>query len=111
MNYDTPADFAKAMRDQFGLRTPSTTELAQGFTSTAKLDVIELWPELFVGVSDVAARAIQNACVASWHEGWVPNREDVENLTEFTRGAIDGDEYGRRVRGAAERRHHAVAAV
>lgn len=98
MNYDTPADFAKAMRDQFGLRTPSTTELAQGFTSTAKLDVIELWPELFVGVSDVAAQAIQNACVASWHEGWEPNRADVEDLAANARGEIDRDELIRRAR-------------
>ena len=68
-DYDTPADLAKAMRDQLG-RPPS--ELAQHLTSTARLNVIELWPELFVEVSDVDAQAIQDACVASWHEGWEP---------------------------------------
>ena len=76
-DYDTPADLAKAMRDQLG-RSPS--ELAQHLTSTARLNVIELWPELFVEVSDVDAQAIQDACVASWHEGWEPNRADVEDM-------------------------------
>ena len=101
--YDTPADFAQAMRDQLGRRPPNATELAQGFTSTAKLDVIELWPELFVGVSDVAARAIQNACVASWHEGWEPNRADVADLVADARGEIDLDELVRRARERATR--------
>ena len=99
-DYDTPADLAKAMRDQLG-RPPS--ELAQGFTSTAKLNVIELWPELFVGVSDVAAQAIQNACVASWHEGWEPNRADVADLVADARGEIDLDELLRRARERAAR--------
>jgi hypothetical protein len=40
----------------------------------------------------------------------VPNREDVENLTDFVRGAIDEAEYDRRAAGAAERhRAHAIA--
>ncbi|WP_280115591.1 antitoxin VbhA family protein [Pseudoclavibacter terrae] len=43
-------------------------------------------------------------------EGWVPNREDVENLNDYARGAIDKSEYARRVAGAAERhRAHAIA--
>ena len=40
---------------------------------------------------------------AAWHEGWIPNREDVENLTDEARGAIDETEYLRRVREAALR--------
>ncbi|MGO2031273.1 MAG: hypothetical protein ACTH2A_10020 [Glutamicibacter ardleyensis] len=34
--------------------------------------------------------------MASWHEGWEPNREDVENLTNFVRGTYDRAEYLRR---------------
>ena len=94
-DYDTPADLAKAMRDQLG-RPPS--ELAQHLTSTARLNVIELWPELFVEVSDVDAQAIQDACVASWHEGWEPNRADVEDMAAKARGEIDHDELLRRAR-------------
>ena len=77
----------------------------------AEFNIEARWPELFAPLDDATRTHIVNTFASSWHEGWVPNREDVENLTDFTRGAIDGDEYGRRVRGAAERRHHAVAAV
>lgn len=56
------------MRDQLG--RPAQPMPA----STANLNVIELWPELFDGVNDVVAQAIQDACVATWHEGWKPNR-------------------------------------
>ena len=77
----------------------------------AEFNIEARWPELFAQLGAADREAVVNALASSWHEGWVPNREDVENLTDFTRGAIDGDEYGRRVRGAAERRHHGVAAV
>lgn len=70
-----------------------------------RLDVEERWPELFAKLDDVERNAVMQALAANWHEGWVPNREDVENLTDFARGAIDGDEYDRRAAGAAERRH------
>lgn len=30
---------------------------------------------------------------SAWHEGWEPNREDVENVTDPAGGAIDDDEY------------------
>ena len=45
---------------------------------------------------------------SAWHEGWEPNRENVENLTDKMRGAIDEDEYMRRSREAAERRRKAT---
>lgn len=75
----------------------------------AEFNVEARWPELFVQLDERQRRAVVDTLASSWHEGWVPNREDVENLTDFTRGAIDGDEYGRRVRGAAEHRRRAVA--
>lgn len=74
-----------------------------------KFDIEERWPELFDKLDERQRHAVVNTFASSWHEGWVPNREDVENLTDFTRGAIDGDEYMRRVRGAAERRRRASA--
>ncbi|WP_202867992.1 hypothetical protein [Kribbella sindirgiensis] len=38
-----------------------------------------------------------------WHEGWEPNRADVENLVDRARGLIDDDEYLRRAHAAARR--------
>lgn len=46
---------------------------------------------------------------AAWHEGWEPNREDAENLTDEARGAIGAEEYRRRAHAAARRRTVAVA--
>ena len=34
---------------------------------------------------------------------WQPTREDVENLTDYARGAIDAAEYDRRSAAAAHR--------
>lgn len=92
-----PEELTQAMRGQLGrsaLPMPA---------STARLDVIELWPELFVGVSDVTAQAIQDACVASWHEGWEPDRADVEDMVAQARGEVDLDELLRRARARAAR--------
>ncbi|MGV8883570.1 MAG: hypothetical protein ACOH19_15600 [Rhodoglobus sp.] len=72
--------------------------------AAAEFNIEARWPELFVKLDEHQRRAVIDTLASSWHEGWVPNREHVENLTEFTRGAIDGDEYGRRLRSAAERR-------
>lgn len=76
----------------------------------AEFDIEARWPELFAPLDEAARIAVVNAFASSWHEGWVPNREDVENLTDYARGAIDEAEYDRRAAGAAERhRAHAVA--
>ncbi|MGO1544044.1 MAG: hypothetical protein ACTHXA_06855 [Gulosibacter sp.] len=61
------------------------------------------WPELFEHLEETKRTAVLNSLASAWHEGWVPNREDVENLTDFARGAIDEEEYDRRVAGASER--------
>ena len=68
------------------------------------------WPELFEQLDAKQRRAVVQSLASAWHEGWTPNREDVENLTDEARGAIDGEEYMRRVRQAAERRRK-VASV
>lgn len=77
---------------------------------TASLDVEARWPELFVELDAAQRRSVVNTLAADWHEGWVPNREDVENITDLARGAIDDAEYLRRSDEAAERRRRVVAA-
>lgn len=68
------------------------------------------WPELFAPLDQTRRSAVVNAFASSWHEGWVPNREDVENLTDLMRGAIDEAEYDRRAAGKAQRhRTRAIA--
>lgn len=42
---------------------------------------------LFASLSMDDRRAVVNAWTSSWHEGWVPGREDVENLTDLASGA------------------------
>lgn len=68
------------------------------------------WPELFAPLDEGTRIAVVNAFASSWHEGWVPNREDIENLTDYARGAIDKAEYDRRAAGAAARQQaHTLA--
>ena len=76
----------------------------------AELNIENRWPELFAQLGATERSAVVNAFASSWHEGWVPNREDVENLTDLMRGAIDEPEYDRRVAEAAERSRVFVAA-
>ncbi|WP_136610927.1 antitoxin VbhA family protein [Sinomonas albida] len=68
-----------------------------------RFDVEERWPELFAQLEPARRRSVLNTLAADWHEGWVPNREDVENITDLARGAIDHDEFLRRSDAAAER--------
>ncbi|MCL2850597.1 MAG: hypothetical protein FWE61_11245 [Micrococcales bacterium] len=72
-------------------------------------DVVERWPELFAQLDANRREAVLQSLASSWHEGWVPNREDVENLTDWARGAIDAAEYSRRAHAAARRGAGAVA--
>ncbi len=76
-----------------------------------KFDVEERWPELFAQLDATQRDAVRQSLASAWHEGWIPNREDVENLTDEARGAIDHEEYLRRVDAAAERHRKAAAAV
>ena len=76
----------------------------------AEFNIENRWPELFAQLGVAERSAVVNALASSWHEGWVPNREDVENLTDLMRGAIDEPEYDRRVAEAAERGRVFVAA-
>ena len=77
--------------------------------ASERFDIQERWPELFVELDDVQRRAVVQSLAAAWHEGWTPNREDVENLTDEARGAISAEEYMRRVDAAAARRREGAA--
>ncbi len=74
-----------------------------------EFDVEERWPELFVQLDETQRSAVVQSLASAWHEGWEPNREDVENLTDKARGAIDAAEYRRRAHAAARRRAADVA--
>lgn len=69
-----------------------------------KLEVEQRWPELFTKLSVIQRNAVRQSLASAWHEGWLPNREDVENLTDRAQGAIDSAEYRRRAHAAARRR-------
>ncbi|MGO1591227.1 MAG: hypothetical protein ACTHW1_00280 [Ancrocorticia sp.] len=68
-----------------------------------KFDIEDRWPELFEQLDGTQRNAVRQSLAAGWHEGFEPAREDVENLTDYTRGAIDFDEYVRRADAAALR--------
>nr|WP_238353338.1 hypothetical protein [Kribbella solani] len=55
-------------------------------------------------MDEVQRRAVLQSLASAWHEGWEPNREDVENLVDSALGRIDRDEYLRRAHDAARRR-------
>ncbi|WP_288120300.1 hypothetical protein [Microbacterium sp. 69-7] len=78
------------------LRTDCRGDSGGGDALMERFDIEERWPELFVQLDDVQRNSVRQSLAAGWHEGFEPTREDVENLTEFARGAIDFDEYRRR---------------
>ncbi|WP_295790674.1 hypothetical protein [uncultured Microbacterium sp.] len=65
------------------------------------MKIEQQYPELFAQLNDKQRRAVVQSLAAGWHEGWEPTREDVENLTDYARGAIDADECDRRSDAAA----------
>ncbi|MFP3712423.1 hypothetical protein [Puerhibacterium sp. TATVAM-FAB25] len=69
-----------------------------------RFDVEERWPELFDRLDVHQRYAVAQSLASMWHDGWVPSREDVENLTDRARGAIDQAEFVRRSREAAAHR-------
>lgn len=73
--------------------------------AATEFNVEARWPELFASLSATDREIVVNALASSWHEGWVPNREDVKNLTDYARGVIDKAEYDRRAAAAVERAH------
>lgn len=68
-----------------------------------QFDIEDRWPELFAQLDATQRNAVRQSLAAAWHEGFEPTREDVENLTDRARGAIDAAEYRRRAHEAARR--------
>lgn len=67
-----------------------------------RFEIEQRWPELFEPLTEKERRAVVNAFAVNWHEGWFPNRSDVENLTRYVSGAITKDEYDQRALERAE---------
>ena len=57
-------------------------------TVATKFDIEDRWPELFVQLDETQRRAVVQSLASAWHEGWTPNREDVENLTDEARAEL-----------------------
>jgi Antitoxin VbhA len=58
-----------------------------------KFDLEGWWPEAFEGLTTAQRWNVIQACAANWHEGWEPNRPDVQNLCDVVRGTITPEEY------------------
>lgn len=43
-----------------------------------RFDIVERWPELFSPLTQAQRDAVVRALAGGWHEGWNPNREDVQ---------------------------------
>lgn len=59
------------------------------------LDVSEKWPELFGSLDEEQRHAVTQTFASSWHEGWMPDPEDVARLIDRVTGVLDHDEYVR----------------
>lgn len=68
------------------------------------LDLLRLYPDLFVGLDGETTEMISEIFVSAYFEGWEPNREDVADLIAHDRGEIDDAEYTRRNLERAHRR-------
>lgn len=66
-------------------------------------DIEERWPELFAQLDEAQRWSVRQSLASAWHEGWVPDREDVADLIDKARGAISFEEYHRRSLAKAER--------
>ena len=68
-------------------------------------------PELFDQLDADQRRAVVRSLAAGWHEGWEPNREDVADLIDYTRGALTFEDYQARSADKAARIAGAAAAL
>jgi hypothetical protein len=82
--------------------------LRDGSLCVQIFDVEDRWPELFAQLNETQRDSVRQSLAAGWHEGFTPTREDVENLTDYARGAINFAEYRRRGHAAAHRKVGAV---
>ena len=79
--------------------------------SQPSFDVEARWPELVDQLDADKRRAVVRSLAAGWHEGWEPNREDVADLIDYTRGALTFEDYQARSADKAARIAGAAAAL
>ena len=84
-------------------------ELTRG--SSSRHAVERRWPELFEEMSEDDRRAVLQGMAAALEGGWVPSREEVENLTDEARGAIGEDEALRRADAVIDRNQRVEQAI
>ncbi|GAA2534478.1 hypothetical protein GCM10009860_13440 [Microbacterium mitrae] len=80
---------SNSMRDAY--ERVSRVEAAREATGTG-FDVVQLWPELFTGMSERSRDGIRQAVAANWHEGWTPDRAAVTDLAACAKGEISREE-------------------
>jgi hypothetical protein len=85
--------------------------MAKAFIESGQCDLNQQTPSISQKLNPTQRRSVVQSFASAWHEGWTPNREDVENLTNKIRGAIDREGYMRRTRETAERHRKAEAAT
>ncbi len=69
------------------------------------------WPELFAEMNEDDRRAVLQGMAVALEGGWVPSREEVENLTDEARGAIGEDEALRRADAVIDRNQRVEQAI
>lgn len=100
-------DAQQALMEATGAPSAEEAVREEPLMAADRFDIEERWPELFTQLDRTKRRAVVQSFAAAWHEGWEPNREDVENLTDYMRGVIDESEYERRSRETASRHRRA----
>lgn len=79
--------------------------------TAAGVNVFELYPDLFDGVDEGIRRRVVSNFGSDAHEGWEPNRPDVELMVGYATGRISKAEYLRAAFAEVEdTRQHARAA-
>lgn len=58
-----------------------------------KLNPEQQWPAMFEGLDEQQRHAVRQALASSWHEGWSPTGEGVQNLTDLSRGTLSMDTF------------------
>lgn len=66
-----------------------------GLMTAAGVNVSELYPDLFDGVDEGIRRRVVSNFGSDAHEGWEPNRPDVELMVGYATGRISKAEYMR----------------
>lgn len=75
------------------------------------VDVSELYPDLFEGVDEAVRRRVVSNFGSDAHEGWEPNRPDVELMVGYAVGRVSKAEYLRAAFSEVETTRRQIRAV